>query len=186
MLKNLKRTLISEGGQKMPEIDVSGYKPEEYDLIPDGSYECVVDKAEVKKGKTSGNTYISVELKIRSDVEQQCKGRKVFDVIAHDKENPSDFDHTKVSQIVATQIHEPGYTTKFGSWDEFVQFINKIRVLVKVNHKDAEGDYAAKNTVARGGYLESKSPLKTIGSPDKPIVENLDSADIDENKDLPF
>lgn len=169
----------------MPEIDVSGYKPEQYDLIPDGSYECIVDKAEIKTGKSSGKTYISVELTIRNDVEQQGKGRKVFDVIAHDKESPNDFDHTKVAQIVATQIHEPGYTTKFGSWDEFVQFINKVRVLVKVGHRDAEGEFPAKNTVARGGYLESKVPLKTVPPSDKPSGENLDKIDIDD-KDLPF
>ena len=188
MPKNLKKTLISEGGQKMPEIDVSGYKPEEYDLIPDGSYECVIDKAEVKKGKTSGKTYISVELQIRSDIEQQNKGRKIFDVIAHDKENPNDFDHQKVGLLVATQIHEPGYTTKFSSWDEFVQFINKTRVLVKVGHRDADGEYPAKNVVARNGYSESKVPLKTIANvgvakPEKP--ESLDKVEVADD-DLPF
>lgn len=186
MPKRLKRTLLSEGEQKMPEIDVSGFKPEQYDLIPDGTYECIIDKAEIKKSKSSGNNYISVELTIRSDVEQQCKGRKVFDVIAKDKEKPDDYDHQKVALIVATQIHDPNYTTKFaGGWDEFVQFINKIRVLVKIGHRDAEGDYPAKNVVARNGYLESKAPLKTIApSNGTPAKDGASTSVVDGN--LPF
>ena len=50
------------------------YKKEEenkeFDAIPEGNYECLIEK--IVKGENANGKYLRVQLRIRDDVEQQC------------------------------------------------------------------------------------------------------------------
>lgn len=56
-------------------LNASDYKEEQYDLIPDGQYEAIVTKTEVKQTKDMLGIYISLQFKI---VDQKCNGRVIF------------------------------------------------------------------------------------------------------------
>lgn len=73
------------------------------ELLPEGDYECYVEKAEFKATKTAGRKKISLQIRVRNDVEQECKNRVLFDDIWSDKETNTVYDGKKINRIMGTQ-----------------------------------------------------------------------------------
>lgn len=160
--------------------DFSG--PSTYELVPDGWYEAVIDKAEIKKSAKSGKNYVSVTFKIRDNVEQNCRGRLIFEVIAADQNNPAAFDKIKLGNIVNTQKGTPNEKLQFQTNDEIVQWLNGLLLRINVTHEEGQGEYGPKNRIAARGYEKSQALPTVFGASQPaaaPAVNVMDD-------DLPF
>ena len=163
------------------------FQKSEYGLVNEGIYETNLTVS-LKTSKT-GKSYISLDWKIRDDVEQGSKGRVVFDTIWSDKENPNQFDKRKLHKILLTQGPNGKYT--FADDDEIVQHINGLTMMIHVNKNGADQyhqeDY---NEVKYCSYKPSKAQPKTLGTnPVQNSMNALNNAgiDFDINSDkLPF
>lgn len=162
---------------------------EEQELIPEGTYEAILSKAEIKKGKSSGNDYINIEYTIRGDVEQPCKNFKVWDAVGKDKNDPNKFSMIKLRHIVLTQKNVEGYRPKFDSDEELLQFLNKIYLRIKITKEDAKDGFKARNSVDMMGYDVSKAAPKTLSQMSsqttQPEAGKPDTVDVKDD-DLPF
>jgi hypothetical protein len=136
---------------------------DEYELLAEGDYEVVLDTAEIKRTNDGSKRYIACSFLIRSDVEQQGKGRKVFDNIWQDKENPEQFDHKKLQKLLLVQGPTGKYS--FADEDEIVQFINGLNMIIHIEKRDAD-DYHEEgyNQVKYLSYKPSKAQPKTLGT----------------------
>lgn len=157
-----------------------------YDLIADGEYETILEKAEIKSTE-NGKRYIELIFRIRSDVEQAYKGMSIRDTIWTDKVNPNQFDNKKLHKILLTQGPEGRY--KFADEDEIVQHINGLLMIIHISKKEADQyhdeDY---NEVKYLSYKQSKSQPKSL-SGFEAGAKALNDAGIDfniESDDLPF
>ena len=80
------------------------YKKEsDFELIPNGKYECQIEKAEFKETPTNHRKKIALTIKIRSDVEQNFQGRLIFDDIWTSKDDGITYDGHKINRILGTQ-----------------------------------------------------------------------------------
>jgi hypothetical protein len=170
------------------------------ELVADGWYEVILDKAEIRTSKRTNNTYINLQFKIRDDVEQAYKGMFVYDIVGHDRAKPELFDMRKLRNLIFTQSKVKGFNPVFRSDDEVVQFLNGIYLKINVVKVAAQDNFPAKNGIASGGYKASDFLPKTIGEPvtaptttasttattaKKEDGKNLDSIDVVDD-DLPF
>ena len=158
---------------------------EEYDLIPDGDYEVVLEDAQVKSFKKDPNKqYLSLKFVIRQDVEQGCCGRAIFESVFKDKANPDQFDHRKLQKIILTQKGKDTFQNKFANEDELIQYINGLTMQIHISLKEPDEYHDSSfNEVKFCSYKPSTVKLQEVGSP-KPQkkVEYVDFQD----PDLPF
>lgn len=107
--------------------------------VPDGHYE--VNIASVKKvivGE-SKSPAINLTYKVRNDVNQECKGRIIFDTIWEDKENKGEYDSVKIGRIFTYGFNtEDPEVAKFYSEhedatiDDLIQFLSGMDIGVDV------------------------------------------------------
>lgn len=157
---------------------MNGYtynKPEEFTLIPEGDYECIL-KVEKQTTKTSGTEYISVAVRIRDDVDQVCKTRIVFDKIWKDKENPNLYNQKKINKLLGTQHLEEGHV--FDTIDDVINFLNGAYVKAHIN--TSYDEYWQKDVNYVSYYKSSEAKPKTIGAKEEVVVDLVD------DDDLPF
>lgn len=123
------------------------------DLPPDGDYEVVVEKAEVRKPQSEGGQQrISLQLRVRDDVEQPFQNRVIFDNIWPDRENPEEWDGRKIYELIHTGQNvradgtsdDPNVQTKFDDGEELIQYLNGLHYRVNVRHyvRKSTGDDA--------------------------------------------
>jgi hypothetical protein len=155
----------------------------EFDLLPEGDYEVVLENAEIKETK-AGKPYISCCYRVREDVEQGCQGRPIFESIFPDKTNPELFDKRKLHAILLVQGKEGRY--KFEDNDEIIQHINGLLMLVHVENNPAD-DYHDKpyNQIKYCSYKPTKHPYKTLEGGQSNKTPSVNPADI-KDEDLPF
>ena len=72
---------------------------EKHDPLPEGDYEVTAEKAELRTLQ-SGKIKISLWLRVRSDVEQEGKGRVIFDDIWREKDHPEFFNRKRLNAIL--------------------------------------------------------------------------------------
>lgn len=163
---------------------------DEYELLPEGDYEVVLDTAEIKRTADGSKRYISCSFSIRTDVEQPGKGRKVFDSIWQDKDNPEQFDHKKLQKLLLVQGPNGKYT--FADEDEVVQFINGLNMIIHIEKREPD-EYSseARNQVKYLSYKPSKAQPKTLGAKDEGVAyvkevlgDNVNI--VEDSDDLPF
>lgn len=160
---------------------------EEYELIPEGDYEVILDSAEIKVPEGNGKRYINCKFLIRTDVEQPQKGRVVFDKIFENKDT-NQFDHRKLQKMLLVQ--GPSGTYTFAGDEELVQFINGLLMNIHISKKEAdeyhENPY---NEVRYCSYKPSKAQPKSLSNPTANSAEALKNAGIEFNlpsDELPF
>lgn len=78
------------------------YEKDEYELLEEGDYEAVIENLE-RRTLATGKEKISIQLRIRQDVEQKYKNRVVYDDIWEDKENAGFFNKRKINRYLGTQ-----------------------------------------------------------------------------------
>ena len=104
------------------------YENQEFGLIDEDDYEIVL-KAEIRETKDKSKDYLNLDFKIREEVDQNFKGRHVFEALWRDKHNPEIFDFNKLNKIILTQENPK---LQFGEMDEVIQYINGLCFRIKI------------------------------------------------------
>lgn len=152
-----------------------------YDLIKEGEYEVFIEKATIRE-TASGKQKISLQLRVRSDVEQDAKNRVIFEDIWKERDNPQFFNRKRINQLLGTQHFEDG--TSFDTIEKLLEAITGANLVVKVGIEHDDYRNAEVNYVVY--YKSSKQQPKTLGAapaaPGKKASEVLDISD----DELPF
>ena len=157
------------------------YQKSEYGLVNEGIYEMNLTVS-LKQSKT-GKNYISLDWKIRDDVEQEGQNRHVFESVWEDKDNPGTFSMTKLSKILSIQGEEGNY--HFEDIDEVLQFINgwNVRCGVKIGEPD---EYRQDEYNYISFYSATKNPTQTLSvNQSSTVSKKINPEDISDD-DLPF
>ena len=151
----------------------------EYEKIPDGDYEAVVDSLKEATTK-NGKEKIAISFKIRDDVEQPCKGRLVWDDIWKEKDDPSQYNHLRLDQLIGTQHVEDG--TSFETVDEIARVMVGAFLIIHVKNETDEWQGVSYERTRVKYYKSTKHPAQTLSAPQK---GNTASIEIDDD-DMPF
>lgn len=147
-----------------------------FELLPEGFYECIISKATVKKSN-NGNDMIEVELTVRKDVRGQSDygGRKIFDNLVDTEK--AKFKFHQVAQALGWEEGREVPTIH-----DFAREIAQqpVRVKVVVRQEEYNGEVRARNRVSY--YRASEVPLNT----DPFAVSEADLQPVDADDDLPF
>lgn len=155
----------------------------EFDLIDDGKYEVVIDKVETKES-AKGNKYLNVVFKIRGDVDQNFKNRKVFYRITA-KEGDVCYDFNRINKIIITQKNRADYKKYFVDIDEVLQYLVGLHLIITI--ETAFDDYSNKDRNNVKDWAFEPSIWDTVEH-EKPIEKtNTEALDtVLETTDLPF
>lgn len=166
-------------------LTFSGKIENKYELVKNGEYEVIL---KLEWAKTlSGDACIQCVYQIRPDVEQEFKGRRVYDYIYKDAVS-GDFDQRKINALLSV-IEDAQH--EFEDYDELVQYLNGSLLKVEIGTKagDPSKGTKDKNTIKWWSsqptsfkeYTEIK--IQNEGSFDSSKVENKTEITDD---DLPF
>ena len=168
---------------------------DEYELIKAGTYEVALEKLEIKKSNKDGKVtnYLNITFVIRSDVDQEFKGRKVWFTIFEGDPSPLNkvaFNFNAVNKLIVTQAwkedEEHGYRTHFTERDEVFQYLQGLHMRLDI--AVAFNDFKGKddNAVVKDSFAPSEWD-KTHSVPGVPGSQgnNLDGLDTPDD-DLPF
>ena len=146
------------------------------DLLKEGEYEVFIEKATIKTLST-GTQKISLQFRVRTDVEQEGKNRVIFEDIWKEKENKQFFNRKRLNQLLGTQQFKDGET--FETIEKILEAITGANLIVKVGI-DFD-DYYNRDINYVSYYKSSKAKAKTLGETKEPVK----AKEIDD-KDLPF
>ena len=148
------------------------------ELVPAGDYEATIEKIEKKTLPTSGKEKLSIQYRIRTDVEQPCKNRTVFEDIWAEREHPEFFNRKRLNQLMGTQKIEDGHV--FDGVKDVIDFLTGANLIIHVVVEF--DDYNQKDRNQVKWYKSSKANPQELGA--NPTAEKV-VEDI-EDKDLPF
>lgn len=141
-------------------------KSEDYGLIAEGEYEAIIESIVVTTVPTTGTEKIAIKFKIRNDLEQEFKGRILFEDIWKEKENPQFFNRKRLNQLMGTQDVKDGQV--FQTVDNIVEFLNGAKLIVVVKK---EMDTYRNKEVNRIAYYKSSKvkPQKFVEDKELPF-----------------
>lgn len=125
--------------------------------ITPGSYEVELT-AEWKKTREDV-PYINCCFKIREDVEQEFKGRLVFDGIYKSKKT-GELQASKINGILSTI---PNVKQDFESYDELLQYINGTKMIITIDIEEADPSIENskdRNILVYMSYKPTQHPVK--------------------------
>ena len=146
------------------------------ELLPAGKYECTIEKIEKKTTPTSGRNYANIQLRVRSDVEQECKNRVIFDTIWTSKDDNVSFDEHKINRMLGTQA-DVKEGREFNTYEEVFEFL--VGRYVKVSLDKIVDTYDGKEKNRVKFYDTTEHPAQSLGG-----SKNLPEVEVDD--DLPF
>jgi hypothetical protein len=156
------------------------FEEQAYGPIEPGDYEVVIGNAEVRKTKSGDKEYLSLDFVIRRDVNQEYKGRHVFESLWRDRNNPEVFEFAKLNKIILTQKDAK---LAFKEMDEVIQYLNGLKLVITIETIFDEYDAKERNVVKKMSYAPSNYPEdQVIESNTASIALNSD----DGKDDLPF
>lgn len=147
-----------------------------YGLIDDGKYEVFIKEASIKT-TPSGKEKISIQFKIREDVDQAFKGRIVFEDIWKERETQF-FNRKRLNQLLGTQNMTDGKV--FESINEVLTALVGANLVIKVN-KEFD-DYRQEEINRVYFYETSKKQPQKLGETKNKNLEKIEIKD----EDLPF
>ncbi len=151
---------------------------EKHDPLPEGDYEVAVEKAELKTLK-SGKIKISLWLRVRSDIEQEGKGRVVFDDIWKEKEHPEFFNRKRLNAILGA------VGTKDGTvFDTIQDVLSAIQGTHLIAHVVQEYDEYHDETINRVKFYD-KSKTKPQSLASAPATSGTADTELSDDE-LPF
>jgi hypothetical protein len=159
------------------EFDTNG----EFSLIDDGKYEVVIEKVEPKESQ-KGNKYLNVVFKIRNDVDQNFKNRKLFYRI-NSKEGDVCYDFNRVNKIIITQKNTANYKKFFIDVDEVLQYLVGLHLVLTVETSYDEYSQKDRNNVKDWSF--EPSVWDTQEHPAKVVEEHTEGLDLPD-AELPF
>lgn len=138
-------------------------------LLKNGEYECVIDSISEKPYGSEGKVYLSIQYRVRNDVEQDYKNAVVFESLFKSRET-NDYSDRRIGNLLYCSGLPKGETKN--DIDEVIDFCKGryIRVVVetvKNTYKDKE-----ENVVKF--YKPTKFDLKATSISKKEEVEELD------------
>lgn len=140
------------------------YEKEEIGLLPEGDYEAVLqDMATKILPPPSGKEKIAITFRIRDDVEQDCKGRLVFEDIWKEKENPQYYNRKRLNKLLGTQTIEDG--TVFETIEDIITFLKGAFLIVHVTKEFDEYSGQDRNRIAY--YKPTKNGAQSIAPTEK-------------------
>lgn len=142
--------------------DLSNVKSD-YTLLDKGDYEVIVDLIEIKTAST-GTEYINITYKVRDDVEQEFKGRLIFETIFKEK-GTEFFNRVRLTKLIKA-THPENAPLQFESIDEILESIVGKKLVVNVNSKYDEYMDADKNYVAFYKPTENGDKVLTKSQPE--------------------
>jgi alpha-acetolactate decarboxylase len=145
-----------------------------FELIQDGTYECVVDSI-VQRTNKSNAPMIEVYYKIREDVAQNHKGSKIGNWFSADKEKRK-FDPDRMREFCICHNIENGM--KFENMEGMLKYISEQKLVVKMKVREVD---EMKDGMATGNKVKRSSIVKINPST---LATNLISNQGDD--DLPF
>lgn len=151
----------------------------DFDKIPDGDYEVSVESMKEATTK-NGKDKIAIGFRIREDVEQPCKGRFLWDDIWKEKDNPSQYNHLRLDQLIGTQHVEDG--TSFETVDDIARVMVGSFLIVHVKNEVDEWQGEKRERTRIKYYKSTKHPAQTLNSPSS---GNLSSIEITDDE-MPF
>lgn len=115
----------------------------EYTPVPNGHYEVTITS--VKKTTVAEKPVVNITYKVRNDVEQECKGRLIFDTIWEDSKNPGEYDSVKIGRIFTfgfdtnnpdvKKFYEEHDDNNPASIDDLIQFLSGMDIGVDTEMK---------------------------------------------------
>jgi hypothetical protein len=153
-----------------------------YGLIKSGEYEVMIQEASVKT-TPNGKEKISLKYKIREDVEQESKGRIVFEDIWKEKENPAFFNRKRLNLLLRTQDIENGKT-----YDDISGLLEDLKgsyliLKITVEMDDYRGEEVNRVIYYRHTHNPSQKVSNTPSNEgQKPVSKGTPKLD----EDLPF
>jgi len=106
---------------------------DDFDLVPMGEYECIIDGVTLKGNKSGTGDLIKITYTITSD---SCKGRKMFDNLnwIHENAAAQEIGRKTLARIIRAVFGEPK------AIDELEE-LNNQRIGLRVTHrKDRNGE----------------------------------------------
>lgn len=159
----------------------SDKKISDFELIDKNTYEFVLERLEpktsIKNGKTTN--YISLTLKIREDVDQDFKGRRMWFTV-FERENDPAFNFNVINSIIITQEGRPDYKRHFKNKDEIFQYLIGLHfradIDVEFNNFKGKDD----NIIVKDSFAPS-----IWDTEHQPGSKNLEAVEVEEDE-LPF
>ena len=160
------------------EFDTNG----EFTLIDDGKYEVLLEKVEPKVS-TNGNKYLNLTFKIRADVEQNFKNRKLFYRINAKEGDPTGYDFNRLNKLIITQKNTANYKKYFNDIDEVLQYLVGLHLVLYV--ETSFDDYMGKDRNSVKDWSFEPSVWDTQEHPVEIQKANTEQLEL-EDQELPF
>lgn len=148
----------------------------EVKLLNDGEYECVIDEIKEKTYGMENKTCLSIQFRVRSDVEQAGKNRIVFETLYKSKET-NDYNGKRIGNLLCACGLPVGESKDTIS--EVCKFCKGAYLLVGIGIR--MNDYLGKNENYVKFYGKTKNALKASTLVNEPKQEEEISDDM-----LPF
>lgn len=134
----------------------------EYEQIKDGEYEVEIESIEETEIPTTHTPKLKFVYTIRSDVEQNFKGRKIFEDRFKLKDT-HDYNKKRLRQIVgATKRAEP--TQAFPTLKDVLDFLVGKQVVVNVKNEDDSYNGKTRTKLNVKFYKESQHKPQTLST----------------------
>lgn len=146
-------------------------KNDEYEPIPEGDYECFIE--DIVKGENNNAKYLRVQLRLRDDVEQECKNRVLSDFIRMD--DTGKYNPKKINKILSTQKDIKNGQV-FETIEDVINFLKGQYLIVHIKINEWQG----KKTNNVYFYKPTEHPANTLGGDSKVTEEDI------VNDDMPF
>lgn len=164
----------------MPEFNFGAeYDSSDFGAIDSGKYEVVIEKVETLTTKSSNKPMLKFTFKIRSDVDQNFKNRKLWYNIVK-KDGDACYDFNKINKIIMTQDKFP---THFDTFDEVLQYLHNLNLRLEVVNEFS--DYTGNEESRIKDYSFEKSLVPETTS-DNATVAKSDAVTLPDDADLPF
>lgn len=155
----------------------------EFELIDEGTYEVVLEQLQPKTSTKNGRTtrYMNVTFKIRDDVDQKFKKRKIwYTIFARD--NDIAFNFNAINAIIITQEGRKDYKRHFKNVDEIFQYLIGLHLRLDIGIEFNQFKGKDDNIIVDGSFKFSQWDI------DHPEIgangANLETIDVSD--DLPF
>ena len=160
-------------------LDMTGAEKEstEFSKIEDGEYEVEIDSALEGEIPTTHTPKLKVVYTIRSDIDQNFKGRKIFEDWFKNKAT-NDYNKKRLKQLIlATARAEPNQV--FHNLQEILDFLVGKQVIVVVKNEDDSWNGQTRTRLNVKYWKESQHKPTTITQDNEKVDDVPDS-------DLPF
>ena len=153
-----------------------------FEPLPEGDYEVSVEKIELRTLRTSGKVKVALQLRVRSDVEQEGKGRVIFDDVWKEKDHPEYFNRKRINMLLGTQDVKDGTV-----FDTIQDVMNALQGARMIAHVALEFDDFRGETINRvKWYRSSKTKPQTLGTASSaPVTSGTASIEMSDDE-LPF